>query len=115
VQRSRIGAAQKDHCHHWPVLSAPAAINSLRRPAGQSELVCGTRRSAAALALRKNKAIWLFECGEDTQRQLMRQPLVRPGKVDRIFLSRATAECVLGLPGAASAACVPGAHSACHG
>ncbi|KAK9827696.1 hypothetical protein WJX81_001407 [Elliptochloris bilobata] len=56
-------------------------------------------RSAAALALRKNKAIWLFECGEDTQRQLLRQPLVRPGKIDRIFLSRASAECVLGLPG----------------
>ena len=57
-------------------------------------------RSAAALALRKNKAIWLFECGEDTQRQLLRQPLVRPGKIDRIFLSRASADCVLGLPGA---------------
>jgi len=50
--------------------------------------------------LRKNKGIWLFECGEDTQRQLMSQPLVRPGKVERIFLSRASAECVLGLPGA---------------
>jgi len=43
----------------------------------------------------------------------MRQPLVRPGKVDRIFLSRAAAECVLGLPGAAPVACLSGAPNPC--
>ena len=38
------------------------------------------RRAAAAVALRKGKSQWLFDCGEDTQRQLLKQALVRlPG------------------------------------
>lgn len=34
-------------------------------------------RAAPAVALRKGKSQWLFDCGEDTQRQLLKQALVR--------------------------------------
>lgn len=58
-------------------------------------------RSGAAVALRKGKSNWLFDCGEDTQRQLLKQALVRPGKIDRIFVTRASGDCAFGLPGMA--------------
>lgn len=56
-------------------------------------------RSSPAIALRKGKSNFLFDCGEDTQRQLLRQALVRPGKIDRVFITRASAETAFGLPG----------------
>lgn len=61
---------------------------------------CGAlRRASPAIALRKGKSNFLFDCGEDTQRQLLRQALVRPGKIDRVFITRAAAETSFGLPG----------------
>ena len=57
------------------------------------------RRSSPAIAYRKGKGNFLFDCGEDTQRQLLRQALVRPGKIDRIFITRRSAETCFGLPG----------------
>ena len=56
-------------------------------------------RSSPAIAYRKGKGNFLFDCGEDTQRQLLRQALVRPGKIDRIFITRRSAETCFGLPG----------------
>lgn len=56
-------------------------------------------RSAPAVALRKGKSNWLFDCGEDTQRQLLKQALVRPGKIDRVFVTRASGDAAFGLPG----------------
>ncbi|CAL8471292.1 g10834 [Coccomyxa elongata] len=56
-------------------------------------------RSAPAVALRKGKSNWLFDCGEDTQRQLLKQALVRPGKIDRFFVTRASGDAAFGLPG----------------
>ena len=56
-------------------------------------------RSSPAIAYRKGKGNFLFDCGEDTQRQLLRQALVRPGKIDRIFITRRLAETCFGLPG----------------
>lgn len=41
----------------------------------------------------------MFDAGEDTQRQVHKQPLVRNGKVDRIFITNRRAGNVLGLPG----------------
>ena len=67
---------------------------------------CGAlRRASPAIALRKGKSNFLFDCGEDTQRQLLRQALVRPGKVDRVFITRASAETSFGLPGALCGLC----------
>ena len=61
-------------------------------------VLAGTR-SGAAVALRKGKSNWLFDCGEDTQRQLLKQALVRPGKIDRFFVTRASGDSAFGLPG----------------
>lgn len=61
--------------------------------------VSAGHRSAPAVALRKGKSNWLFDCGEDTQRQLLKQALVRPGKIDRIFVTRASGDSAFGLPG----------------
>jgi ribonuclease BN (tRNA processing enzyme) len=58
------------------------------------------------MVLRKAKSAWLFDAGEDAQRQLLRQALVRTGKLDRIFLTGSSASSVLGLPGMACLICV---------
>ncbi|KAK9829871.1 hypothetical protein WJX72_008356 [[Myrmecia] bisecta] len=59
----------------------------------------GKIRSSNSVALRLGKSIWLLDCGEDTQRQLMRQPHIRHGKIDRIFITSLDGENILGLPG----------------
>ena len=71
---------------------------------GISECCAALRRASPAIALRKGKSNFLFDCGEDTQRQLLRQALVRPGKIDRVFITRAAAETSFGLPGLLSEA-----------
>ena len=55
------------------------------------------------MALKVSKGTWLFDCGEDTQRQVHKQPLIRHGRVDRIFITNRRSMNTLGLPGATSA------------
>lgn len=62
------------------------------------------------MALRKGKSNWLFDCGEDTQRQLLKQALVRPGKIDRFFVTRASGDAAFGLPGMRTS-CLIASHS----
>src|SRR4051794_38760819 len=60
-----------------------------------------TRRrnlSAVALRLLARREIWLFDCGEATQHQLMRTPL-RPPQIRRIFLTHLHGDHLYGLPG----------------
>lgn len=56
-------------------------------------------RRTGSLALKVSKSTWLFDCGEDSQRQVHRQPLIRHGKMDRIFITNRRANNILGLPG----------------
>ena len=56
-------------------------------------------RRTGSLAMKLAKGIWLFDCGEDTQRQIHKQPLIRNGRVDRIFLTNRRPENWTGLPG----------------
>lgn len=51
------------------------------------------------MAMKLSRSTWLFDCGEDTQRQVHKQPLIRHGKLDRIFITNASASNILGLPG----------------
>ncbi len=67
--------------------------------AQERDLFLAGARSSRAVALRKGKSNWLFDCGEDTQRQLLKQALVRPGKIDRVFVTRASGDSAFGLPG----------------
>lgn len=51
------------------------------------------------MALKNYKSTWLFDCGEDSQRQVHKQPLIRHGKMDRVFITNRRANNILGLPG----------------
>lgn len=56
-------------------------------------------RRSGALALKLPKTTWLFDCGEDTQRQVHKQPMIKNGKVDRMFITNKRSSNILGLPG----------------
>ncbi len=58
------------------------------------------RRNVASTALRlsERSEIWLFDCGEATQHQLLRTPL-RPPQIRRIFLTHLHGDHLYGLPG----------------
>ncbi len=41
----------------------------------------------------------LFDCGEDAQRQLIKQPQIVHGRVNRIFVTSNSSENIYGIPG----------------
>jgi ribonuclease Z len=54
--------------------------------------------SAVALRLPERRELWLFDCGEATQHQLLRTPL-KPPQIRRIFLTHLHGDHLYGLPG----------------
>jgi len=56
------------------------------------------RRSLPSVALQREGHIFLFDCGEGTQVQIIRASL-SPGKLFAIFLSHLHGDHVTGLPG----------------
>ena len=61
-----------------------------------------SHRNVSSMALRfiggAKSAVWLFDCGEATQHQLMRTPL-KLSKLDKIFLTHLHGDHLFGLPG----------------
>lgn len=41
----------------------------------------------------------LFDCGEDSQRQLLKQPQIVHGRVNRIFVTQLSSTNIYGIPG----------------
>lgn len=56
-------------------------------------------RPVTSAVLRTTFGAWLFNCGEDSQRHLYRQPFIRHRKIERIFITRRHADNLTGLPG----------------
>ncbi|MDT2595731.1 ribonuclease Z [Enterococcus dongliensis] len=58
-------------------------------------------RNVSSLALKllaERNAIWLFDCGEGTQMQILRTT-IRPRKIEKIFISHLHGDHIFGLPG----------------
>ncbi len=65
---------------------------------GTSGSIPTPERSAPCLAIRRMGELFLFDCGEGAQRQLMRSGLGFPAKL-RVFISHLHGDHVFGLPG----------------
>ncbi len=65
---------------------------------GSGGSVPSVERGTSAVAIKHDGSIYLFDCGEGTQRQMMRFG-VSYAKVKAVFLSHLHADHILGLPG----------------
>src|ERR1043165_7720491 len=54
--------------------------------------------SSLALQLPQQGTLWLFDCGEGTQHQILRSPL-RLSQLERVFISHLHGDHLFGLPG----------------
>ncbi|KAF7301816.1 hypothetical protein MIND_00747400 [Mycena indigotica] len=63
---------------------------------GTASAVPSSTRSHSCLSLRIGSDVWLFDCGEGTQRQLQRS-VVKMGRINRIFLTHLHGDHIFGV------------------
>ena len=62
-------------------------------PSKARNVTCTTLKTGG-----KSNEVWLFDCGEATQHQILRTN-IRPGKIRRIFITHLHGDHIFGLPG----------------
>lgn len=63
--------------------------------------------STALILLENKNEVWLFDCGEATQHQIL-QTKIRPRNITKIFISHMHGDHIFGLPGLLSSRCFLG-------
>src|SRR5690625_4013953 len=67
--------------------------------------------SIALKLLQEMNSIWLFDCGEATQHQILHTS-IKPGKINKIFITHMHGDHIFGLPGILSSRSFQGGESA---
>lgn len=68
---------------------------------GTGSGVPSKQRNVSSVALKlldENNSVWLFDCGEGTQHQIL-QTTLKPRKIDKIFITHMHGDHIYGLPG----------------
>ena len=77
-----------DHYDYFNLLPMRAPIASLGITfLGTASAKPSSTRNHSSLALRLDGDVWLFDCGEATQHQIMKSGLVKMGKIEKIFIT----------------------------
>lgn len=81
---------------------------------GTGSGVPAKHRNVSSLALKlldERNSIWLFDCGEATQHQIL-STTIKPRKIDKIFITHLHGDHIFGLPGLISSRSFQGGESA---